>query len=165
MSSCHTLTQHLPNTDLTIALAGNPNVGKSSLFNRLTGAHAETANYPGKTVALNMGVMQFNDKCIGVIDLPGTYALGAQSEDQQVARQAILENPPDVIIALADATNLERNLYLILQYLDLGLPLVIAVNLVDEAARSGITIDTARLARALRVPVVPTIVTRGNVIN
>ncbi|MBM3129838.1 MAG: ferrous iron transport protein B [Chloroflexi bacterium] len=149
-------------TDLTIALAGNPNVGKSSLFNRLTGANAETANYPGKTVALNFGESKFGDKRIGVIDLPGTYALGAQSEDQQVARQAVLENPPDAIVAIADATNLERNLYLILQYLDLGLPLVLAVNLVDEAARAGITIDAACLARALGVPVVPTIATRGN---
>lgn len=152
-------------TDLTIALAGNPNVGKSSLFNRLTGASAETANYPGKTVALNVGEMQFDDKRIGIVDLPGTYALGAQSEDQQVARQAVLENPPDAIVAIADATNLERNLYLILQYLDLGLPLVVAVNLVDEAARSGITIDPACLARALGVPVVPTIATRGTGVN
>ena len=165
MSSCHPLTQHLPNTDLTIALAGNPNVGKSSLFNRLTGAHAETANYPGKTVALNLGVTRFDGKCIGVIDLPGTYALGAQSEDQQVARQAVLENPPDAIVALVDATNLERNLYLVLQYLDLGLPLVVAVNLMDEAARAGIAIDTARLARALGTPVVPMIVTRGKGID
>jgi ferrous iron transport protein B len=162
MSSCHLITQHLPNTDLTIALAGNPNVGKSSLFNRLTGAHAETANYPGKTVALNFGVTQFDGKRIGIIDLPGTYALGALSEDQQVARQTVLENPPDAIVALADATNLERNLYLILQYLDLGLPLVVAVNLMDEATRAGIAIDAARLAGDLRVPVVPTIATRGN---
>ncbi|MEW5719503.1 MAG: ferrous iron transport protein B, partial [Chloroflexota bacterium] len=148
-------------TDLTIALAGNPNVGKSSLFNRLTGGNAETANYPGKTVALNFGVAQFDGKRIGVVDLPGTYALGAHSEDQQVARQAVLENPPDAIIAIADATNLERNLYLVLQYLDLGLPLVVAVNLVDEATRAGITIDAARLSGDLRVPVVPTIATRG----
>ena len=161
MSSCRVITQHLPNTDLTIALAGNPNVGKSSLFNRLTGAHAETANYPGKTVALNFGVTRFDGKRIGIVDLPGTYALGALSEDQQVARQAVLENPPDAIIALADATNLERNLYLVLQYLDLGLPLVVAVNLMDEATRAGITIDIARLAGDLRVPVVPTIATRG----
>lgn len=147
--------------DLTLALAGNPNVGKSSLFNHLTGGSAETANYPGKTVALNVGETQFADKRIGVMDLPGTYALGAQSEDQEIARRAVLDDPPDAIIAIADATNLERNLYLILQYLDLGLPMVVAVNLVDEAARVGITIDAACLARVLRVPVVPTIATRG----
>jgi len=154
--------RHRGRPDLTIALAGNPNVGKSSLFNRLTGAHAETANYPGKTVELNFGETTVGDKRVQIIDLPGTYALGAQSEDQQVARQAVLENPPNAIIAIADATNLERNLYLILQYLDLGLPLVVAVNLVDEAARAGITIDPTRVSRALGVPVVPTIATRGD---
>ncbi len=147
--------------DLTIALAGNPNVGKSSLFNRLTGASVETANYPGKTVALNFGMTHWNDKRIGVVDLPGTYALGAQSEDQWVARQAVLEDPPDAIVAITDATNLERNLYLVLQYLDLNLPMVVAVNLIDEAERAGIKIDTTRLARELHVPVVPTIATRG----
>ncbi|MBI5300656.1 MAG: ferrous iron transport protein B [Chloroflexi bacterium] len=161
MASCHTLTQHFGHTDLTIALAGNPNVGKSSLFNRLTGANVETAHYPGKTVALNYGTTHCDGKRIGVIDLPGTYALGAMSEDQWVARQGVLDNHPDAIVAIADATNLERNLYLILQYLDLGLPLVAAVNLIDEAARVGIQIDTARLAHALHVPVVPTIATRG----
>lgn len=165
MSSCHTPTQHLGQTDLTIALAGNPNVGKSSLFNRLTGASVETANYPGKTVALNFGITHWDGQRIGVIDLPGTYALGALSEDQWVARQAVLDNPPDAIVAIADATNLERNLYLVLQYLDLGLPLVVAVNLVDEAARAGIEIDAARLSRDLRVPVVPTIATRGKGID
>lgn len=161
MSSCHTITRHFGQTDLTIALAGNPNVGKSSLFNFLTGANVETANYPGKTVALNYGVTRFEGKRIGVMDLPGTYALGAQSEDQWIARQAVLDNQPDSILAIADATNLERNLYLVLQYLDLGVPLVLAVNLVDEAARAGIEIDCARLARDLRVPVVPTVATRG----
>jgi len=161
MSSCHTLTQHFGHTDFTIALAGNPNVGKSSLFNRLTGANVETAHYPGKTVALNYGLTRLRDKQIGVIDLPGTYALGAQSEDQWVARQGVFDNRPDAIIAITDATNLERNLYLVLQFLDLGLPLVAAVNLVDEAERAGIAIDPACLARDLRVPVVPTIATRG----
>jgi ferrous iron transport protein B len=165
MSSCHTATQHFGQTDLTIALAGNPNVGKSSLFNRLTGANAETANYPGKTVALNFGVTRYDGKRIGVVDLPGTYALGALSEDQWVARQVVLEDPPDAVVAIADATNLERNLYLVLQFLDLELPLVVAVNLLDEAARAGIEIDTARLAHDLRVPVVPTVATRGKGID
>ena len=119
-----------------LALIGMPNTGKSTLFNRLTGSHVETAHYPGKTVALNYGALQFDGKRIGVIDLPGTYALGAISEDQYVARQAVLENPPNAIVAITDATNLERNLYLVLQYLDLGLPLVVAVNLIDEAARA-----------------------------
>ncbi len=161
MSSCHTSTSHFGSTDLTIALAGNPNVGKSSLFNHLTGASVETANYPGKTVALNFGTTHFDGKRIGVVDLPGTYALGALSEDQWVARQAVLDDRPDAVVAIADATNLERNLYLVLQYLDLGLPLVLAVNLIDEAQRAGIEIDCAKLAEELGVPVVPTVATRG----
>ncbi len=161
MSSCHAATRHFGKTDLTIALAGNPNVGKSSLFNHLTGASVETANYPGKTVALNFGTTEFEGKRIGVVDLPGTYALGAMSEDQWVARQAVLEDRPDAVVAIADATNLERNLYLVLQYLDLGLPLVMAVNLMDEAQRAGIEIDTTKLAQDLNVPVVPTVATCG----
>ncbi|MBI5033836.1 MAG: ferrous iron transport protein B [Chloroflexi bacterium] len=165
MSACHVTTQHFANADLTIALAGNPNVGKSSLFNYLTGANVDTANYPGKTVALNFGVTHFDGKRIGVVDLPGTYALGALSEDQWVARQAVLEDPPNAIVAIADATNLARNLYLILQYLDLGMPMVVAVNLIDEAARAGIEIDTAKLSKALSVPVVPTVATQGKGID
>ncbi len=161
MSFCHTLTPKFADTDLTIALAGNPNVGKSSFFNRLTGGNAETAHYPGKTVSLNFGVTHHRGKRIGILDLPGTYALGALSEDQRIARQAVLDNPPNAIVAITDATNLERNLYLVLQFLDLGLPLVVAVNLMDEAARAGIAIDFARLAHDLQVPVVPTIATRG----
>src|SRR5512142_1515921 len=110
MAACHVTTQRFGQTDLTIALAGNPNVGKSSLFNRLTGANVETANYPGKTVTLNFGTTHFEGKRIGVIDLPGTYALGALSEDQWVARQAVLDDRPDAVVAIADATNLQRNL-------------------------------------------------------
>jgi ferrous iron transport protein B len=165
MCACHVETQVFGQTDLTIALAGNPNVGKSSFFNRITGSNVETANYPGKTVALNFGTADFKGKHIGVVDLPGTYALGARSEDQWVARQAVLEDPPDAIVAIADATNLERNLYLVVQYLDLGLPLVLAVNLVDEAARSGIEIETARISDALQVAVIPTVATRGKGID
>lgn len=165
MCACHVETRVFGQTDLIIALAGNPNVGKSSFFNRLTGSNVETANYPGKTVALNFGTADFKNKRIGVVDLPGTYALGARSEDQWVARQAVLEDPPDAIVAIADATNLERNLYLVLQYLDLGLPLVLAVNLVDEAARSGIEIETARISDALQIAVIPTVATRGKGID
>ncbi len=165
MSSCHTATSHFTDADLTIALAGNPNVGKSSFFNHLTGAAVETANYPGKTVALNFGITHYAGKRIGVMDLPGTYALGALSEDQWVARQGVLENHPDAIVAIVDATNLERNLYLVLQYLDLGLPLVVAVNLIDEAERAGIEIDTECLSQVLGVPVIATVATRGQGID
>lgn len=146
---------------MTIALAGNPNVGKSSLFNRLTGMGVVTANYPGKTVDLNMGVTHFHDMLVGVIDLPGTYALEPVSEDQWVARQALLDSRPDSVIAVVDATNIARNLYLTLQLLDLGLPVVVALNLIDEAERGGMAVDPALLAKHLGVPVVPTVAVRG----
>ncbi len=146
---------------LTFALAGNPNVGKSTVFNRLTGMGVVTANYPGKTVEVNLASTRFADREIGIMDLPGTYALGAVSEDQWVARRALLDARPDAVLVVVDATRLERNLYLPLQLLDLGVPVVIALNLVDEAWRSGLRIDDRRLARLLGVRVVPTVATSG----
>lgn len=146
---------------VTLALAGNPNVGKSSLFNRLTGMGVTTANYPGKTVEVSFGTTHFQGQEIGVMDLPGTYALGAVSEDQWVARQALLDAEPDAVVVVVDATRLERNLYLPMQLLDLGFPVVIALNLIDEARRAGLSIDHARLGRLLGVPVMPTVATRG----
>jgi ferrous iron transport protein B len=146
---------------LTLALAGNPNVGKSSVFNRLTGMGVETANYPGKTVELQLATTEYRGRQIGVMDLPGTYALGSTSEDQWVARQALLDSRPQVVLAVIDATRLERNLYLLLQLLDLGAPVVGALNLVDEAWRQGLRIDELRLGRLLGVPVVATVATTG----
>lgn len=149
----------------TFALAGNPNVGKSSIFNALTGMGVTTANYPGKTVEVNLATTRFKDQEIGIMDLPGTYALGAISEDQWVARQALLDGNPDVVLVIVDATRLERNLYLPLQLLDIGIPVVIALNLVDEAWRNGLRIDHNRLAALLGVPVVPTVAIRGEGID
>jgi ferrous iron transport protein B len=146
---------------LTVALAGNPNVGKSSIFNRLTGMGVATANYPGKTVEVQLAVTRLGDQRIGVIDLPGTYALGGVSDDQWVARQALLDGAPDAVILVLDATNLARNLYLGLQILDLGIPLVVALNVVDQAEARGIRIDAERLTEILGCPVIPTVATRG----
>ncbi len=160
--SCHSALNKIKGeTDYTFALAGNPNVGKSTLFNRLTGMGVVTANYPGKTVEVNLGVTTFAGKKIGIVDLPGTYAIGAVSEDQWVARQAVLDGKPDVVVVIIDATNLTRNLYIALQFLDLGFPLVIALNLIDQAEKSGIKIDTLELSKYLGVPVVPTVAIRG----
>ncbi|MBI2001287.1 MAG: ferrous iron transporter B [candidate division NC10 bacterium] len=161
--SCHGALQELRgDVQLSIALAGNPNVGKSSIFNRLTGMGVVTANYPGKTVEVQLAETRFGDRVIGIIDLPGTYALGGISEDQWVARQALLDGKPDAVILVLDATNLARNLYLGLQILDMGLPMVVALNVVDQAKARGIQVDVARLAEILGSPVVPTVATRGS---
>ena len=160
--ACHGALRDLQEgVDLSVALAGNPNVGKSSIFNRLTGMGVETANYPGKTVELQLARTRFGDQTIGVIDLPGTYALAGVSEDQWVARQALLEGKPNAVILVLDATNLARNLCLGLQILELGLPMVAALNVVDQAEARGIRVDVQRLAEILGSPVVPTVASRG----
>ncbi|MCX9012496.1 MAG: ferrous iron transport protein B [Candidatus Methanoperedens sp.] len=163
MLSCHGALKEIKgSTDLIFVLAGNPNVGKSSIFNSLTGMGVVTANYPGKTVELNMAATTFKDLRLGIIDLPGSYALGAVSEDQWVARRAVLDSSPDAAIMILDATNLARNLYMTLQFIDLGIPLVVALNLIDEAEKRNIIIDAPELSRLLGVPVVPTVATTGH---
>jgi ferrous iron transport protein B len=144
-----------------IALAGNPNVGKSTIFNRLTGLHVTTAHYPGTTVEVAVGTAHLDGVRTTVVDLPGSYGLGAASEDQLAARRALLEVRPDVVIVILDATNLARNLYLALELLDLGLPVVVALNLMDEAGRAGIQTNIKRLSEALGVTVIPTVAHRG----
>jgi len=160
--SCHGALQGLrADVELAVALAGNPNVGKSSIFNRLTGMGVATANYPGKTVEVQLAVTRLGDRRIGIIDLPGTYALGGVSEDQWVARQALLDGTPDAVVLVLDATNLARNLYLGLQILDLETPMVAALNIVDQAEARGIRVDVERLEEILGCPVIPTVATRG----
>jgi ferrous iron transport protein B len=161
LSCCGAVNEVRSRTDFVFALAGNPNVGKSSVFNTLTGTGAVTANYPGKTVEINVASTRLGELRIGLVDLPGTYALGAVSEDQWVARQGILDGNPDAVIVILDATNLARNLYMLLQLQDMGFPVVAALNLFDQARKRGIQTDIPALSRILGIPVVPTVATHG----
>ncbi|GMV03986.1 MAG: hypothetical protein AMXMBFR53_02680 [Gemmatimonadota bacterium] len=140
--------------DVLVALAGNPNVGKSTVFNALTGLRQHTGNWPGKTVVRAEGAFAHGDKRVKVVDLPGTYSLQAGSTDEEVARDFLLFGRPDVTVVVVDATRLERNLNLVLQILDITDRVVVFLNLVDEARRHGIAVDAARLEKELGVPVV-----------
>ena len=142
--------------DYVLALAGNPNTGKSTVFNALTGLRQHTGNWPGKTVTRAEGGYEFGDKRYKIVDLPGTYSLLATSLDEQVARNFILFGQPDVTVVVVDASRLERNLNLALQVMEITDRVVICLNLVDEAKRHGLNVDDRRLARDLGVPVVPT---------
>ncbi|HUK76818.1 MAG TPA: ferrous iron transport protein B [Thermoleophilia bacterium] len=158
-------TRRRSTSALVVALAGNPNVGKSTLFNRLTGSAVETANYPGMTVGLNIASATWRGQEVQLVDLPGTYGLDPVSEDQWVARHGLLDWRPDVVVAVVDATNLARNLYLVLQLVDLGPRVVIALNLIDEARRQSLRIDPHALSQALGLPVIPTVARRGEGID
>ena len=148
--------------DLTLALAGNPNAGKSTIFNALTGLRQHVGNWPGKTVERREGLCQHNGLTINVIDLPGTYSLAAYSPEEIVARNYLLTEPPDAVINVVDATNLERNLYLTVQLLELGVPVIIALNMADSLRKEGVEIDRAELERGLgNAPVVLTAANRN----
>jgi ferrous iron transport protein B len=144
----------------TIALAGNPNVGKTSLFNALTGSHQTVGNWPGVTVEHKSGICHFNNKVYEVIDLPGIYSLAGESPDELVARNYILNEKPDIIINLVDASNLERNLYLTVQLMELGAPLIMCLSMVDIAEQNGIFIDTEHLSSHLGFAVIPLILNK-----
>ena len=141
--------------DYMVALAGNPNVGKSTVFNALTGLHQHTGNWPGKTVTRAEGGFEYAGSRYKIVDLPGTYSLLATSLDEEVARNFILFGQPDVTVVVADASRLERNLNLVLQIMEITDRVVLGLNLIDEAKRHGLKVDERRLARDLGVPVVP----------
>ena len=146
---------------LVIALAGNPNAGKTTIFNQLTGAHQKVGNWSGVTVEKKEGRLTHKGQEITVVDLPGIYSLTAYSVEEIVARDFILEEHPDVVVDIIDASNLERNLYLAVQLIELNIPLVFAMNMTDVARSRGITIDYDHLSRLLGVPIVQTVGTRG----
>jgi len=137
-----------------IALAGNPNTGKSTLFNTLTGLKQHTGNWPGKTVVHAEGTFEHKGEQYVLVDLPGTYSLFSNSTDEEVARDYIIFDHPDATIVVLDATSLERNLNLALQVLEMTNNVIICINLIDEAEKKGIRIDEKKLARELGVPVV-----------
>lgn len=146
---------------LRVALAGNPNSGKTTLFNALTGAHHKVGNYPGVTVERREGIRTRNGRQYRFTDLPGIYSLTAYSIDEVVARDFLLDEKPDVIVDVLDSTNLERHLYLCLQFKELGIPVVGALNMSDEAEDKGIKVDDATLSAMLGIPMVKTVGPKG----
>ncbi len=148
-----------------VALAGNPNAGKSSIFNALTGSHQHVGNWPGKTVEKKEGRFQKGGYEVKVVDLPGTYSLTAFSPEEVIARDYIIHDKPDVVVTVLDSANLERNLYLAVQVLELGVPVVAALNMCDVADSRGIQIDQERLSSALQSPVVRTVASKGEGID
>ena len=151
--------------EIRILLAGNPNVGKTALFNSLCGVYQHTGNYPGVTVDMKEGSRNSGDIILRICDLPGTYSLSACTPDEQVARDALLTSHPDVIVQIIDATNIERNLFLTTQLMEIGLPMVIALNMTDIAEESGITIDYECLSHNIGLPVVRIVASQGKGID
>ncbi len=154
VSKLEKLGMKLTHADFVVALAGNPNTGKSTVFNALTGLRQHTGNWPGKTIARAEGAFSLNGKQYKLVDLPGTYSLQSATEDEEVARNFILFGRPDVTVVVMDAMRLERNLNLALQVLQITNKAVVCVNLIDEAKAHGVTVDARGLARDLGVPVV-----------
>jgi ferrous iron transport protein B len=148
-------------SDFTIALAGNPNAGKSTIFNALTGARQHVGNWPGKTVEKKEGIFNCNGVNIRVVDLPGTYSLSAYSPEEQIARDFIVKEKLALVVNVADAANLERNLYLTTQILETGTPLIIVLNMMDVAGHRDLKINLQKLSEALNdIPVIATTASR-----
>jgi Fe2+ transport system protein B len=151
----------MSDNNFIIALAGNPNTGKSTVFNALTGLKQHTGNWPGKTVARAEGGFIYMDQKYKIVDLPGTYSLLSTSTDEEVARDFILFGQPDVTVIVADAYRLERNLNLVLQVLEITDKAVLCLNLIDEAKRHNISVDERALSKELGIPVVPAAARQG----
>jgi ferrous iron transport protein B len=161
MKQNHDSPQHETRAPITVALAGQPNVGKSTVFNMLTGMSQHVGNWPGKTVEQKTGEFVHNGRKIRLVDLPGTYSLTANSEEERIARDFIIRQKPDVVVAIVGAPSLERNLYLLTELLMLSPPIVVGVNMMDVAFRHGIHVETSVLEAALNAPVVPMVASRN----
>ena len=142
---------------LAVALTGNPNTGKSTIFNELTGARQKIGNWPGVTVDKKVGYTRYKDRAISVIDLPGTYSVNARSPEEKIVMDFLLNNKLDLVVDVVDSSNIERNLFLTVQLLEQGIPLLIDLNMQDDAKRRGIRIDTKKFEQALGMPVVETV--------
>jgi len=151
--------------DITIAIVGAPNTGKTTVFNRISGADGRVANFPGVTVNVKEGRARFGDKVLSIVDLPGTYGLASYSEDEILTRRFLLEREPDAVLDIVDAEHLERNLYLTVQLLEMGVPVVVCLNMIDRADDAGISIEADEIARLLDVKVIPMIARRGKGID
>ena len=150
-----------PPSSLVVALAGQPNVGKSTVFNMLTGLNQHVGNWPGKTVERRVGHLVYGGRSWTVVDLPGTYSLTANSEEERIAREYILREKPDVVVVVVNAASLEHGLYLLAEVLGLGRPVVLALNMMDVAAQHNIRVEPHVLAAALGIPVVPMVAAKG----
>jgi ferrous iron transport protein B len=146
---------------MKVGLVGNPNVGKSLIFHQLTGLGVEISNYPGTTIDLQSGTTCFQKEMIDIIDLPGIYSLEGDSEEEKIVRSFVDSGKADVIVAVLDAGRLERNLYLLLQVAEYGKPMLVVLNMMDEAEKSGIQVDTVKLSSLLGLEVIPTVATQG----
>ena len=142
---------------ITIALAGNPNSGKTTIFNAITGAHQHVGNYPGVTVEKKEGFRKYKDYEMSIVDLPGTYSLTAYSIEEIIARNFVIDEHPDVVIDVIDASNIERNLYLAVQLMEMNVPLVLAFNMTDVAQQKGLRFDIEKLSKLLNSPIVQTV--------
>ncbi|HEX2997950.1 MAG TPA: FeoB small GTPase domain-containing protein, partial [Anaerolineales bacterium] len=160
MSDCHSTSTPLQSVILRermplLALAGQPNVGKSTLFNFLTGLNQHVGNWPGKTVERKEGSFTVNGREYGIVDLPGTYSLTANSPEEVITREYILREQPDLVIAVVNAANLERSLYLVAELISLSAPLAVVLNMMDVAKQEGLGIEPKVLEAALGVPLIP----------
>ncbi|WP_337544198.1 ferrous iron transport protein B, partial [Mitsuokella jalaludinii] len=142
---------------LAVALTGNPNTGKSTIFNELTGARQKIGNWPGVTVDKKVGYTRYKDRAISIVDLPGTYSVNARSPEEKIVIDYLMNNKLDLVMDVVDSSNIERNLFLTVQLLEQGIPLLIDLNMQDDAKRRGIKIDTKKLEEAIGMPVVETV--------